>query len=226
MKISVLSDKTSWINDSIPEFISDISSRGHEVFWFHEVLEILEGDIAFFLGCGQIVPTEILKRNQHNLVVHESALPKGRGWSPLTWQILNGDNEIQIVLFEAEESIDSGKIYLQETMKFTGQELVDELRKVQAEFTFNMCRIFIEDYPDIVNKGRVQSGDATYFAKRTPQDSRLDPDRTIREQFNLLRVVDNEHYPAFFELSGERYIIKIYKDKLTIKENKIDKRNQ
>jgi len=212
MKISVLSDKTSWINDSIPEFISDISSRGHEVFWFHEVSEILEGDIAFFLGCGQIVPTEILKRNQHNLVVHESALPKGRGWSPLTWQILNGDNEIQIVLFEAEESIDSGKIFLQETMKFTGQELVDEIRKVQAEFTCNMCRIFIEDYPDIVNKGRVQSGDATYFAKRTPQDSRLDPDRTIREQFNLLRVVDNERYPAYFEMCGKKYIIKIFSD--------------
>jgi len=219
MKISILSDKTSWINDSIPEFISDISSSGHEVFWFHDVSEILEGDIVFFLGCGQIVPTEILKRNQHNLVVHESALPKGRGWSPLTWQILNGDNEIQIVLFEAEESIDSGMIYLQNTMKFTGRELVDDLRKIQAKFTFNMCRKFIADYPDIVNKGRVQSGDATYFARRTPQDSRLDPDRTIREQFNVLRVVDNEHYPAFFELSGERYIIKINKDELSVKEN-------
>ena len=40
-------------------------------------------------------------------------------------------------------------------------------------------------------------------------DSRLDPDDTIAQQFNLLRVVDNERYPAFFELLGRRYILKI-----------------
>ena len=29
------------------------------------------------------------------------------------------------------------------------------------------------------------------------------------QQFNLLRVVDNERYPAFFELDGRRYTIQI-----------------
>ena len=73
--------------------------------------------------------------NRHNLVVHESPLPTGTGWSPLTWQILEGTNQIQVVLFGAANEVDSGKIYLQEVLEFAGHELIDELQKAQAEST-------------------------------------------------------------------------------------------
>jgi methionyl-tRNA formyltransferase len=42
---------------------------------------------------------------------------------------------------------------------------------------------------------------------RTPEDSRLDPNRSIADQFNLLRVADPDRYPAFFDLAGCRYEI-------------------
>jgi methionyl-tRNA formyltransferase len=51
------------------------------------------------------------------------------------------------------------------------------------------------------------------LSKRTLEDSRLDPMKSIAEQFNLLRVVDNSRYPAFFDLDGFRYIVKIEKAK-------------
>ena len=58
-----------------------------------------------------------------------------------------------------------------------------------------------------------QSGPpGVYLRKRTPKDSRLDPDKTIAEQFELLRVVDSQRFPAFFEYRGKRYLIKIEKD--------------
>ena len=47
--------------------------------------------------------------------------------------------------------------------------------------------------------------------RRTPADSRLDPDKSIAEQFELLRVVDNQRYPAFFDHRGRRYRITIEK---------------
>ena len=43
------------------------------------------------------------------------------------------------------------------------------------------------------------------------EDSLLDFNKTITEQFNLLRVVDNDKYPAFFENQGEKYFLKITK---------------
>ena len=37
--------------------------------------------------------------------------------------------------------------------------------------------------------------------------------KSIDEQFNLLRVCDNERYPAFFYKDGVKYILKINKEK-------------
>ena len=149
------------------------------------------------------------KKNSINLVVHESALPKGRGWSPLTWQILEGINEIPISLLEVDEKVDSGKIFLRDKIKFQGHELINELRLKQAEYTFKLCKIFIEEYPKNLKTGKSQAGRSTYYKKRTPEDSKIDVDKSIKDNFNLLRTVDNSNYPAFFNLNGKKYKLKI-----------------
>lgn len=210
-QITILSDSDSWINAYIPELVRELEKEGHRVIIVHNVDEISRGDFVFYLGCGQIVPDSILKRNRHNLVVHESDLPKGKGWSPLTWQILKGKNEVPVCLLEAVEPVDSGKIYLRYTMKFNGTELVGELRKAQADTSIRMCLRFVREYPVIADKSVKQDGESTFYRRRSKEDSRLDLDKTIREQFNLLRVVDNEKYPAFIEFLGNRYIVKIEK---------------
>ena len=209
--VAVVSDRASWLNGFIPKLIAEFLGRGLGVRWMHTPADLLEETIVFYLGCGQLVPGEVLARHRHNLVVHESDLPKGRGWSPLSWQILEGRNEVPITLFEAWESVDSGPVYLQKTMSFTGHELVDELRAQQGALTLQLCLEFVDRYPEPVQVAREQEGEPTFYPKRGPQDSELDPDKTIREQFNLLRVVDNERYPAWFELEGQRYVVKVEK---------------
>lgn len=218
-RITILLDADSWINDYIHELARELEKDGHGVRIVHKADEIPLGDFVFFLGCGQIVPHSILKRNRHNLVVHESDLPKGKGWSPLTWQILEGKNEVPVCLLEAAEPVDSGTIYLRDTTQFNGTELVGELRKAQADTSIRMCLRFVHEYPVIAGKGIKQDGESTFYKRRSKECSRLDPNKTIREQFNLLRVVDNERYPAFFEYKGERYIVKIEKDRRETKQD-------
>jgi methionyl-tRNA formyltransferase len=211
MIITILSDSDSWLNDFLGPLVQALRGQGHSTCRVHRPSDIPEGTLAFFLGCGQLVPEPILRRNRHNLVVHESALPAGRGWSPLTWQILEGKNEIPVTLLEAEGAVDSGKIYLRETMRFTGCELVDELRRTQAGTTITMCLDFVARYPGITEQGREQTGEASYYQRRSPASSKLDIDKTIAEQFNLLRVVDNERYPAYFSCAGETFLVSIKK---------------
>jgi len=220
-KIAIVSDTQSWINEYIPTLIEMLEKQGHTIKHVHDLYSIPEGNFVFYLGCGELVPSLILARNRHNLVLHESALPEGKGWSPLTWQILEGENEIPITLFEAEEIVDNGIIYLSGQMKFQGTELVDELRKVQAEISIQMCLQCVEEYPGIVDSGINQSGESTYYPRRGTEDSRLDVDKSLREQFNMLRVVDNDRYPAFFEIAGERYFLKIEKAGQNASEDKI-----
>ncbi len=148
---------------------------------------------------------------RHNLVVHESDLPQGKGWSPLTWQILEGKNQIPVTMIEAEEKVDSGVIYAQEWIEFQGHELVEELRAAQAKTTIRLCEKFVREYPEIIDTAKEQAGEESFYPRRKPEDSRLDPGKSIKENFNLLRVVDNEKYPAWFELDGWKYLLKIEK---------------
>lgn len=169
----------------------------------------LENDIAFLLSCERKVPLDILARSRTNIVVHASELPKGKGMSPLTWQILEGKNRIPVTLFEAVEAIDAGKIYLRDHIDLMGSELLPEIHRILGHKIIEMCVGFAASWPANLASGIPQSGEATYYKKRSASDSRLDPSKSIADQFNLLRVVDNEKYPAYFELFGKRYILKI-----------------
>ena len=209
-KIGILTSPDSWFLHYARWLCKYIRWFGYPCDLYSDHLEIKESlDILFILSYFKIVPGHVLKKNKHNLVVHESDLPHGKGWSPLFWQILEGKNKIPIVLFEATDKVDSGLIYLKDFIELEGHELHDEIREKQAEKTAELCIRFLREYESLTPTEPV--GLESFYRRRTPEDSRLNIDKTIEEQFNLLRIVSNEEYPAFFEYNGYRYILKIYK---------------
>lgn len=211
ISITVLSDKNAWMNPWIQKLLAKWADSRLILSWVHEPSDVPEGELCFILSCSKLVNPGILQKNRHNLVVHASDLPKGKGWSPWTWQIIEGENSIPLTLFEAVDAVDSGFIYLQEWIEFQGHELIDEIRASIAGKIATMCQKFIDSYPDIVERGREQQGEESFYPRRRPKDSQLDIERSIKDQFDLLRVVDNKRYPAFFEYRGCRYILKIEK---------------
>jgi methionyl-tRNA formyltransferase len=114
-----------------------------------------------------------------------------------------------VTLFEAVDWVDSGDIYLQEWLEFEGHELIDELRQAQAAATLRLCREFVNRYPEVLQSAKPQVGQESFYPRRRPKDSQLDGDQPLAEQFNLLRVVDNEKYPAFFNHKNKIYTIYI-----------------
>ena len=209
MKVQILVDnRNSWIIPFAKEITQEITDRYNtKANLIHEHQDVEEGDVLFLLSCEKIFKK--LHLNKHNLVIHESDLPQGKGWSPVTWQVLEGLHKIPITLFEAQESVDSGMIYYQDEIALDGGELLPEIKDKQGQKTKELILKFLDDYPEI--HGREQSGEESFYPRRRPEDSALDVDKTIKEQFNLLRVCDNERYPAFFTMNGKKYVIKIYK---------------
>lgn len=209
LKITILTDRDSWMNRYDRELEGRLSGDGHEVTLVQDRDDLQDGDIAFFLSCFEIVGREYLARNRHNIVVHASDLPRGKGWSPTTWQILEGKDEIPLSLFEATEAVDAGCVYIRDAMRLDGGELVDEWQEKLGRKIVDMCCEFVAQ----CRQGRLapveQNGEESFYPRRRPEDSRLDVHKTIAEQFNLLRVVDNAKYPAFFEINGQRYYIRI-----------------
>ncbi|MBT4733251.1 methionyl-tRNA formyltransferase, partial [Candidatus Woesearchaeota archaeon] len=121
---------------------------------------------------------------------------------------LEGENKIPFTMIEASSKVDNGDIYMQEILELTNHELNEELRDKQAKMIMQMCIKFVNNYEQYKIPVK-QNGNGSFYKKRDKKDSALDIDKTIRDQFNLLRVVNNSDYPAYFELDGKRYILKI-----------------
>jgi methionyl-tRNA formyltransferase len=205
MKIAILTSPNQWFIPYAKNLNEEI--KNSKLFFSHT--DINESfDIVFILSYHNIIPQEYLKNSKHNIVIHASDLPEGKGWAPMFWQILEGKNTIPFSMFEAGNGIDNGDIYMQKNLYLSGYELNPKLRKLQAEFIIEMCLEFLAKY-EIYKTPKKQYGKESFYAKRTSKDSELDINKTINEQFNLLRIVDNESYPAFFYKNGKKYILKI-----------------
>ena len=200
--------KNDWLKKYLPD---DLNFRKDiEVSSFYEEQNIKQFDVVFVLGFTRILKKEFLQANDQVLIVHESNLPLGKGFSPLQWQILEGKDKIFFSLLEASEEFDCGDIIDQIELNLDGTELYDEIRYKQAKFTFELIGRFIKKYPNIIK--RKQFGESTYYRRRKTSDSELNINLTIKELFPLLRIVNNEDWPAFFQINGVKYIIKIYKE--------------
>ncbi|WP_341501706.1 formyltransferase family protein [Gallaecimonas sp. GXIMD4217] len=208
--ISLLVDNDSWILPHVQALQTALADLGYAASLCRHADQVRPGIACFMLGCVSLVPEEVLARNKHNLVVHESALPQGRGFAPMTWQILAGRNSIPICLLEATAEADAGPIWLRDSIELDGSELCDEWRRRQGEATVRLCLDFVQRYQSL--QPQAQQGEASHYRRRGPADSELDPNLSLAEQFELLRVVDNERYPAFFHYRGRRYRLAITPD--------------
>jgi len=214
-KLDILIDnQNSWMWEYIAEVEETCKIYSDTVRIFKNATEIEFGDVMFILSCDRILKKEFLTLHRHNIVIHASDLPKGKGWSPWTWEIESGAKNIVLTLFEADEKLDSGKWYVKDSFSLDGLELIDEVRSKLFATEVRMIATFLESYPLVANG---QQGEDSFYPKRYASNQELNIDTSLGKLFNKLRVCDNERYPAHFYIENssgkrEKYILKIYKE--------------
>ena len=95
-------------------------------------------------------------------------------------------------------------------IELIGNETYEEWRHLQGEKTLELCWRFLDEPSPL--EGIEQCGEPTSYPRRVPPDSRLDPNRTIAEQFDLLRVADPVRLPAYFLHRGRRFVLVLQPD--------------
>lgn len=211
MKINVLcSDSQHPVFKVLEAWVGRKQEQGLDCNLVSDANLLSGGEFLFLISCSQIIPNVIIQKYKYVLVLHASDLPQGRGWSPHIWDIVTGKNEVTLSLLEASERVDTGDIWAKTIINFKGHELLPEINRYLFEAELRLMDFAICNYSSVSKIKQNQVIEKTW-PKRTPEDSRLNPDKSIREQFNLLRVVDNKRYPAFFDLFGFRYKLTIEK---------------
>ena len=214
IKIQILISKSSWANAYKKEIFCKLKKFSKSVSFLQNHKELKDNyDVNIIFSYFKIIPKIYLKKSKVNLIPHESNLPKGKGMSPLTWQILEGKKKIYFSLIEANSKIDNGVVYYKKTKIIPKNFLFDEIKKIQLNENLKLIVKFINFYKrkNKPPKSKIQIGKSTFYKKRVPKNSEINIKNSILSQFNLLRVVDNENYPAYFKVYGKKYILKISK---------------
>lgn len=165
------------------------------------------GDFLFLVSCGEIVSPAIRRLYRHSLVLHAGDLPRGRGWSPHVWAILEGATELILTLLSADDPVDTGPIWQQTRIPLDGTELCDEVNALLFAAELGLMDWALANCDH--STPAPQIGAATFRNRRTPADSQVTTDQTLAEVFDLLRVSDPTRFPAYFDHRGARYAIRL-----------------
>lgn len=209
-RVAVLcTDPRHPVNAWLEPWAGQTRKRGHDVEILRDHKEVRGGDFLFLVSCHQIVRKDVRENFRHTLVLHASDLPKGRGMSPHIWTVVEGGDELVLSLLNAEDALDSGDIWTQRRIPLEGTELYDDINRLIFDAEIELMDWALENCDHA--RPRTQSGEPSLFRKRTPEDSRINPEASIASQFDLLRVADPDRYPAFFDHRGQRYRIRLEK---------------
>jgi len=162
------------------------------------------------ISCSELISKSEREKFKKTLVLHASDLPYGRGWSPHVWEIINGANSITVSLLEAEDNVDTGDIWKKISVDIPKTALFDEINELVFNAELELMDFAIKNFDNIIPVE--QSNIETIpWSKRSKKDSLIDINKTLIEQFDLLRVCDPKRFPAYFFKDGVRFNILIEK---------------
>ncbi|WP_216096903.1 formyltransferase family protein [Idiomarina sp. MD25a] len=211
LQVSVLcSDPNHPIQPLLQDWKIKQQEDGHQVEIVERAKHLRGGDILLLISCAEKITADVRSGYQRSLVIHASDLPKGRGWSPHIWGLLEGKDQLTVTLLDAAEGIDEGAIYKQLQLPVTKDALWDEINA--ALFSMELVLMDWAVAHVLATQPQPQTEQqATYYPKRTPSDSQLDADKSIAAQWDLIRVCDPNRYPAWFSLHGHQYKVIVEK---------------
>ena len=205
MRVSILcSDENHPVNAFLQRWINR-NRDNHQISLVRKKKELLGGEILFLVSCSEIVSAADRAVYRASLVLHASNLPVGRGWSPHIWQIIGGAQEVTLSLLEAEDKVDTGRIWHQKTFPVPKHALWDEINERLFNAEIELMDLAVNKFDTVIPKPQDITTVPTYYPRRIPDASKLDAERSIASQFDLIRVCDPTRYPAFFELHGYKY---------------------
>lgn len=166
------------------------------------------GDLMVVNGWQRLIPGEVLETFSHGaLGNHGSAmgLPKGRGRSPLNWSLIQGYDRFLLSVIRLAPGADDGDVL--DTRKFDVNEY-DTIETLYYKVTVSLKDMLLGNLADVlaedVDPFEPQTGDPTYYPKRTPDDGAIHWGDSTRDVYNLVRAVTDPYPGAFTHHEGTR----------------------
>ena len=183
----VIAQDTSIQNDfsnEIEEFCKE-----YEIKWYTKQSfekEKLSCDLLVAIGWRWLVNTDHYKL----ITIHDSLLPKYRGFNPLVTALIEGDKMIGATALFANEEIDSGNIISQESIEIDYpikiQDAINKIADLYGKIVVNLLQ------SKELNSRPQNHAKATYSLWRNDEDYRIDWSWGAEK---IIRFIDAVGYP-------------------------------
>jgi len=169
----------------------------------------LKPELIIVAGWHYLLSSEILNIPTLGAIgLHASLLPKYRGGSPLTWQLINGEKEGGISLFYLEDGggVDTGHIIGQEFFPINDEDTIKELMDKSRTGAINL----LEKYLPLIEQGtapkiKQDESQATVYKQRVPSDGEINWDDSIINIKNFIRA-QTKPYPGAYTIINNKKI--------------------
>ena len=161
-----------------------------------EMIDEYKPKFIFFIGWSWIIKDDVIK-NYSCVCLHPSPLPKYRGGSPIQHQIINGEKNSAVTLFEMEKGIDTGDILYQKEFSLSG-DLDDIYTRISDIGTDAVIEIVEGGYQ---NKIKQNEEESTFYKRRKPSMSEIKIDDindfTASQLHDKVRALQDPYPNAF-----------------------------
>jgi methionyl-tRNA formyltransferase len=131
-------------------------------------------DLVITIGYGVILPEKILSLPKHGFInLHFSLLPKYRGAAPVQRALANGEVITGVTVFALDKGMDTGPIYLSESVSidptWRASELLEALAHMGPKALARTCEMIAQN-----ESPRIQSGESSLAPKISVEEAKLD----------------------------------------------------
>jgi methionyl-tRNA formyltransferase len=165
-------------------------------------------DLLFVVGLSQLVKADLLAAPKLACVgFHPTHLPRGRGRAPVAWLVLDATPGAA-TFFVMDEGADSGPILVQEPFAV---HATDDAGDVTKSLEQAIVRALDRWLPRLLegewNPQPQDDSQATYHAKRAPEDGWIDWTKSAGEIHALVRAATRPHPGAYSYLKDRKLLI-------------------
>lgn len=171
-----------------------------------EQIEAVKPDVIVATNWRTWIPPRIFNAPRlGTLNVHDSLLPAYAGFAPLIWALINGETEVGVTAHMMNDDLDAGDIVLQWAVPVEPADTTTDLFHKTVKL---FGPITIEGLAQI-ESGRTgwskqDRAKASFFHKRSIEDSRIDWSWSAEELERLVRAQSDPYPNAFTYHNGQR----------------------
>lgn len=172
----------------------------------HEtVLEVEKAAADVMVACNwrTWIPPEIFSAPRlGTLNVHDSLLPAYAGFAPLNWALINGETEVGVTAHVMDERLDRGDVIVQYRVPVEPVDTATDLFHKTLELFGPITLEALDHMERGTGERRPQNmAQATFFHRRSIEDSRIDWTWPAADIVNLVRA-QSDPYPNAFTFHG------------------------